>query len=39
MKYAVVMGSGACIYIPSFVKFGIGIQKFTRGIQDEHILW
>jgi predicted RNA-binding protein with TRAM domain len=28
MKYAVNMGSGAMIYIPSFIKIGSGIQKF-----------
>jgi hypothetical protein len=27
MKYAVQMGSGAMIYIPSFIKIGSGIQK------------
>jgi hypothetical protein len=27
MKYAVVIGSGATIYIPSFIKIGAGIQK------------
>jgi hypothetical protein len=27
MKYAVEMGSGAMIYIPSFIKIGSGIQK------------
>jgi hypothetical protein len=27
MKYAVDMGSGAMIYIPSFLKIGSGIQK------------
>jgi hypothetical protein len=27
MKYAVEMGSGAMIYIPSFIKVGSGIQK------------
>jgi hypothetical protein len=31
MKYAVEMGSGAMIYIPSFIKIGSGIQKLTRG--------
>jgi hypothetical protein len=30
MKYAVEMGSGAMIYIPSFIKIGSGIQKLTR---------
>jgi hypothetical protein len=28
MKYAVKMGSHAVIYIPSFIKFGSGVQKF-----------
>jgi hypothetical protein len=27
MKYAVEMGSGAMIYIPSFINTGSGIQK------------
>jgi hypothetical protein len=27
MKYTVEMGSGAMIYIPSFIKTGSGIQK------------
>jgi hypothetical protein len=31
MKYSVEMGSGAMIYIPSFIKFGSGIQTFVRG--------
>jgi hypothetical protein len=26
------MGSGAVIYIPSFIKIGSGIQKLIRGI-------
>jgi hypothetical protein len=29
MKYAVKMGSGAMIYISSFIKIGSGIQKLT----------
>jgi hypothetical protein len=29
MKYAVEMGSGAIIYIQSFIKIGSGIQKVT----------
>jgi hypothetical protein len=29
MKYAVEMGSGAMIYIPSFINTGLGIQKLT----------
>jgi hypothetical protein len=32
MKYAVEMGSGAMIYIPSFIKIGSGIQKLMGGI-------
>jgi hypothetical protein len=32
MKYAVEMGSGAMIYIPSFIKSGSGIQKLIGGI-------
>jgi hypothetical protein len=32
MKYAVEMGSGAIIYIPSFIKIGSGIEKYIRGI-------
>jgi hypothetical protein len=31
MKYAVEMGSGAMIYIPSFMKIGSGIQKLMGG--------
>jgi hypothetical protein len=32
MKYAVDTGSGVTIYIPSFTKFGSGIQMLIRGI-------
>jgi hypothetical protein len=32
MNYAVEMGSGAMIYIPSFMKIGSGIQKLIGGI-------
>jgi hypothetical protein len=32
MKYAVEMGSGAMIYIPSFIKIGSAIQKLIGGI-------
>jgi hypothetical protein len=28
MNYAVEMGTGAMIYMPSFMKMGSGIQKF-----------
>jgi hypothetical protein len=31
MKYAVKMGSGVMIYIPSFMKIGSGVQKLIRG--------
>jgi hypothetical protein len=34
MKYAVEMGSVAMIYIPSFIKFGSGIQKLIGGHTD-----
>jgi hypothetical protein len=27
MKYAIEVGSGAVIYIPSFIQIGSGIQK------------
>jgi Uri superfamily endonuclease len=33
MKCAVEMGSGAMIYIPSFIKIGSGIQKMIERIQ------
>jgi hypothetical protein len=31
MKYAVEMGSDATIYIPSFIKIGLSIQKLMVG--------
>jgi hypothetical protein len=31
MKYAVDMGSGAMISIPSFIKLGSGIEKLIGG--------
>jgi hypothetical protein len=31
MKYTVDMGSGALIYIPSFMKISSGIQKLIGG--------
>jgi hypothetical protein len=31
MKHAVEMGTGAMIYIPSFIKIGLGIQKLIGG--------
>jgi hypothetical protein len=36
MKYAVEMGSGAMIYIPSFGKIGSGIEKLVRGETHRH---
>jgi hypothetical protein len=36
MKYAVEMGSGAMIYIPSFIKNGSGIQKLICGDTQTH---
>jgi hypothetical protein len=33
MKYTAEMGSGAMIYIASFINIGSDIQKFIRGIQ------
>jgi hypothetical protein len=32
MKYAVEKGSGAMIYIPSFMKIGLVVQKMIDGI-------
>jgi hypothetical protein len=34
MKYAPEMGSGAIVYIPSFIKIGSGIQKLIGGDSD-----
>jgi hypothetical protein len=36
MKYAVGTGSGAVIYIPSFIKTGSGIQKLMKGNTQTH---
>jgi hypothetical protein len=36
MKYAFKMDSGAMIYVPSFIKIGLGIQKLIGG--DSQIL-
>jgi hypothetical protein len=35
MKYAVEMGSGAMIYVPSFIRISSAIQKLIRGIHIE----
>jgi hypothetical protein len=32
MRYAVKMGSGAMIYIPSLIKIGSAIQKLIGGL-------
>jgi hypothetical protein len=34
MKYTVVMGLGAMIYIPNFIKIGSDIQKLIGGYTD-----
>jgi hypothetical protein len=31
MKYAVEMGAGAVIYVPSFIKIGSGVKKLVGG--------
>jgi hypothetical protein len=36
MKYAAEMGSGAMIYIPSFIKIGSGIHKMMVGGTQAH---
>jgi hypothetical protein len=36
--YAIEMGSGAMIYIPSFIKIGSSIQKLIGGIH-RHAAW
>jgi hypothetical protein len=33
MKYTVVMGSGAMIYMPSFIQIRSGIQQLLGGLQ------
>jgi hypothetical protein len=39
MKYAVAMDSGAVIYIPSFIKIDLGIQKLIGGFTDTQTVW
>jgi hypothetical protein len=39
MKYAVEMGSGAMIYILSFINIGSGVQKFIGGYTDTQTAW
>jgi hypothetical protein len=36
MKYSIEMGSGALIYIPSFIKIGSGIQKLRGAYTYSH---
>jgi hypothetical protein len=36
MEYTVEMGSGAMIYIESFIKIGSGIQKLIQGDTQMH---
>jgi hypothetical protein len=36
MKYAVDMGPGAMIYVPSFIKIGSAIQKLIGGDSQTH---
>jgi hypothetical protein len=36
MKYAVEMGSGAVIYVPSFIKIDSGIQTLMGGYIHTH---
>jgi hypothetical protein len=38
MKYAVEMGPGAMIYIPSFIKNGSGIQNVLGGIHRQQVI-
>jgi hypothetical protein len=39
MNYAVEMGSGAMIYIPSFIRIGSVFQKFVGGYTDIQTVW
>jgi hypothetical protein len=40
MKCAVEMGSGAVIYVPSFMQIGSGIQKLIEGgYTDKQTAW
>jgi hypothetical protein len=39
MKYAVEMGSGAVIYIPSLIQIGSGIQKLMGRFTDTQKAW
>jgi hypothetical protein len=39
MKYAVEMGLGAMVYVPSFIKTGSGIQKLMGRFTDTQRVW
>jgi hypothetical protein len=39
MKYAVGMGSGSMIYIPSFIEIGSVIRKLMGGLADTQTSW
>jgi hypothetical protein len=36
MKYDIEMGSGAMVYIPSFIKTGSGTEKLVAGAHRRH---
>jgi hypothetical protein len=38
MKYAVKMGSGGMLHIPSFINIGSGIQKSTGGYRGSMVI-
>jgi hypothetical protein len=38
MSYAFEMGQSAIIYIPSFIKIGLGIQKLMEGYTDRKVI-
>jgi hypothetical protein len=38
-EVAVEMGSGAMIYVPSFIKIGSAIQKLVGGYTDTQTAW
>jgi hypothetical protein len=39
MKYDVEMGSGAMMYISSFIRIGTGIPKLIWGLTDTQTAW
>jgi hypothetical protein len=39
IKYAVEMGSGAMIYIPSVIKIGLATKFDKRGYTDKQSAW